>query len=76
LQFNGPAPDQADRIEGLFPGSVFLDRRTLEWYFVPKRSPEFTTDVYLQWGILGLAIVIGLGLIIFFQLRKDQKFSR
>jgi ABC-type multidrug transport system ATPase subunit len=76
LRFNGPAPDQADRIEALFPGSVFLDRRTLEWYFVPKRSPEFTTDVYLQWGILGLAIAIGLGLIIFFQLRKDHKFSR
>jgi ABC transport system ATP-binding/permease protein len=76
LHFNGPPPDQADRIEALFPGSVFLDRRTLEWNFIPKRSAEFTTDVYLQWGILGLIILVCLGLIIYFQLRKDHNFSR
>ncbi len=76
LRFNGPPPDQADRIEGLFPGSVFLDRRTLEWFFVAKRAPEFNTDVYVCWGILGLFTVVCLGLIIFFQLRKDRQYSR
>ncbi len=76
LRFNGPAPDQADRIEALFPGSVFLDRRTFEWYFIPNRSLEFTTNVFQQWAILGLAIAIALALIVVFQLRKDRRFTR
>lgn len=76
VRFNGPPPDQADRIEALFPGSLFFDQKTFDWYLIPKRNPEFTLDVYLQWGILLLFILIGLGLIILFQLRKDRRFTR
>jgi ABC-type multidrug transport system ATPase subunit len=76
IRFNGPPPDQADRIEALFPGSVFFDQKTFDWYLIPKRNQEFTLDVYLQWGILLLFILVGLGLIILFQLRKDRRFTR
>lgn len=76
VRFNGPPPDQAGRIEALFPGSVFFDQRTFDWYLIPKRDLEFTTDVFIQWGILVLFVIVGLGLILLFQLRKDRRFTR
>ena len=76
VRFNGPPPDQAGRIEALFPGSLSFDPKTYDWYLIPKRDPEFNTDVFLQWGILGLMIVVALGLIVLFQLRKDQRYGR
>jgi ABC-type multidrug transport system ATPase subunit len=76
VRFNGPPPDQADRIEALFPGSLFFDQKTFDWYLIPKRDPEFTMDVYIQWGILLLFILVGLGLIFLFQWRKDRRFTR
>ncbi len=76
VRFNGPPPDQAGRIEALFPGSLFFDQRTFDWYLIPKRDPEFVTDVYLQWGILAIMIATSLGFIIAFQLRKDRMLSR
>ncbi|MBN9390731.1 MAG: FHA domain-containing protein [Chloroflexi bacterium] len=76
VRFNGPPPDQADRIEALFPGSLFFDQKTFDWYLIPKRDPEFTLDVYIQWGILLLFILVGLGLIFLFQWRKDRRFTR
>lgn len=76
VRFNGPPPDQASRIEALFPGSLFFDQRTFDWYLIPKRNLEFTSDVFLQWAILGLFVIVGLGLILLFQLRKDRRFTR
>ena len=76
VRFNGPPPDQASRIEALFPGSLFFDQRTFDWYLIPKRNLEFTSDVFIQWGILALFVVVGLGLILIFQLRKDRRFTR
>ncbi len=76
VAFNGPPPEQANFIEAYFPGSVFFDRQKYEWFFVGKRQAEFNTDVFLQWGILGLMIGVALALIIVFQLRKDKNYSR
>lgn len=76
LRFNGPPPDQAGQIEALFPNSVLFDQKTYDWYLIPKRNLEFNMDVYIQWGILGLIIAVTLGLIIFFQLRKDKIYTR
>ncbi|MDB5079435.1 MAG: transporter ATP-binding protein [Chloroflexi bacterium] len=76
VRFNGPPPDQAGRIEALFPGSLFFDQRTFDWYLIPKRNLEFTSDVFLNWGILVLFVLVGLGLILLFQLRKDRRFTR
>jgi hypothetical protein len=76
VRFNGPPPDQAGRIEALFPGSLSFDQRTFDWYLIPKRNLEFNTDVFLQWGILVLFVLAGLGLILLFQLRKDRRYTR
>ncbi len=73
VKFNGPPPEQAGRIESLFPGSVSFDPKTYDWYLIPKRDLEFKTDVYLQWGILSLMIVITVSLIVFFLVRKDRQ---
>ena len=69
-------PQQSEQIQALFPGSLSFDPQTYNWYAIPKRDPEFNTDVYLQWGILGLMIVIVIALIVFFQLRKDRQHTR
>lgn len=76
LPFSGPPPEQAGALETLFNGSVVFDRERLQWYLIPTRPPEFTTDVYLQWGVLGLMITVGLGLIFYFQFRKDNSYTR
>jgi ABC transport system ATP-binding/permease protein len=76
LPFTGPPPENAGPIQALFGGSVVFDREKLQWYLIPTRNPEFTLDVYLCWGILALMVAVGLGLIFFFQVRKDKVYTR
>ncbi len=70
LKFYGPPPEQALNLERLFKGSIKYEAP--DWFLFPTRDPEFNINVTAQWGILILIIVITLGMIFFFQSKKDQ----
>ncbi len=74
IKFSGPPPEFANDIEKLFRGGIKFENG--DWYLLPKREADFDTGVYLQWGYLGIIILVCMVLIFIFQLLKDKDYSK